>query len=1148
MKNLFILLIAAFLLNVNGFAKSIEQKAAKQVAQNWLKKTALFTRHLPIVKYSVLNTPRPITAETPDQQIIAWVFTLKPQGYIIVSADDRIKPIIAYSDDAPFGAEHAPESILTKVIKNDIPRQLQFVSENPDKSELYSEEWRNLTSSLFTAKSAETEADIYGPHLTSVWGQGTVWNSVKYEYERVFNRFTPNYWAVGCVALAMAQDMHYYEWPLMGVNSHSYTEDDAGTLSVDYWKATYAWPDMLDDYGSQLTTNDQKNAAGELAYHCAVSVNMDFEESGSTSSTSDVPFALHTYFRYTGHYETPGGYGSFYSRMRTNMENSRVDIIALSDGSTYGHTVDVDGYDANNGYFHLNMGWLGSDNGWYNIQGSFNAGGYTSVTGAVLDIFPEPALKKIVSTEPDPKSFTVSWNVSENLNADYYQLQQKYGSEGSWSTISSSITNTFYKVSVSSDGTYYYRVRAHVDGAWWDDSYSVSRSVTTLSNGDYRTQSSGNWNSISTWQVYNNGWVNASSTPTSSDGKITIKSGHSVTVTAGVTADQVEVEENGSLVVADGVDLKINNGTSTDLRVYGTLRKEGSGRILYTGSGTTTSTFYDGSLFQLAGTNKYIIVADWNENSTVEISGNIGGDMTSTYHSDQEFGNFIWDCSGQTSDVYFSGSLTKINGNFTLKNTNGYEFRLTGTAGSDPTVTVYGDVTIEGGTLNLTSGDNNLYFVCRQNFTQSGGTLKASGAGTGYLRFGPNSGGGYSGTFNYSGGTFTPENIRINSVYELILNSNMNLGSTPLTVEGTINCGNYVVSGSGTFTLSSIGRIKIGHANGLNGNIQTSSKSFNAAGDYEYIGTTDQVTGTDLPASLTDGLIINAEGDVTLSQSTTLSGGNTGILLRNGRFNTSSDTLFTLANDGGWWGGSTESFVNGPIEKIRSSTNAFSFPTGKNNTYRRCRIIPASSSETHFRAEYFDEPWSDISSIGPGLDNVSNQEYWRIDRTSGSTDTQIGLYWDADCGIDDIDAVTTAHWDGSVWENSGRSEVEGTTSSGRVTSNVVSDLGVFTFGNVTASALDDQDALLPQTIKLNQNYPNPFNNSTLIQYTLPKSLKIKLELFNVLGEKIKTLYSGTQKSGEHKLSLDATQLSSGLYFYKLTSKNYVRVKKLILLK
>ena len=1148
MKNLFILFIVALMMSVSGFAKSIEQKTAKQVAQNWLHKTALFTRHLPAVKYSIQTNPQQIVTDTADKQVVAWVFSLKPNGFIIVSADDRVKPIIAYSDASKFKNDHEAEPILIKVIKNDISRQIQFASKNSALSESYQQEWQTFSNSTFIPKSVESQAEIYGPHLTSVCGQGTVWNSVKYEYERVFNRFTPNYWPVGCVALAMAQDLNYYEWPIMGVNSHSYTEDDAGTISVDFWKTAYDWPNMLDNYGNQLTTNDQKNAAGELAYHCAVSVDMDFEEDGSTSSTSDVPFALHTYFRYTGHYETPGGYASFYSRMQTNMENSRVDIIALSDGSTYGHTVDVDGYDANNGYFHLNMGWLGSSDAWYNIQGSFNAGGYTSVTGAVLDMFPEPALNTIVSAEPDPKSFTVSWEVSDKLNADYYQLQQKYGSEGTWSTISSSISNTFYKVTVSSDGTYYYRVRAHVDGAWWDDSYSVSRSVTTLSNGDYRTQASGNWNSVSSWQVYNNGWVNASSTPTSSDGKITIKSGHTVTVTSSVTVDQVTVEEDAGITVATGVDLSINNGTSTDLRVYGTLRKEGSGRILYSGSGTTTSTFYEGSLFQLAGTNKYILVADWNENSTIEITGNIGGDMTSTYHTDQEFGNFIWDCAGQTSDVYFSGNLTKIKGDFTLKNTNGYEFRLTGTAGDDPTVTVYGDVTIEGGTLNLTSGDNNIYFVCRKDFTQSGGTLKADGAGTGYLRFGPNSGGGYSGTFNFSGGTFTPENIRINSVYELILASNLNIGSTPLTVEGILNCGNYIVSGSGTFTLSSIGRIKIGHANGLNGNIQTASKSFSAAGDYEYIGQAAQVTGTDLPASLTDGLIIDAEGDVTLSQNTTLSGGNTGILLRNGRFNTSDDTLFTLANDGGWWGGSSQSFVNGPIEKIRSSTNAFSFPTGKNNTYRRCRIIPSSSSETHFKAEYFDEPYSNTSNIGPGLDNVSNREYWRIDRTSGSADTQIGLYWDADCGIDDVDAVTTAHWDGSVWENTGRAEVEGTTSSGRVTSNVISDLGVFTFGNVTASALDDLAGELPKTIKLNQNYPNPFNNSTLIQYSLPKQLKIKLELFNVLGEKIKTLYSGTQKAGEHKLSLDATQLSSGLYFYKLSSKNYVQVKKLILLK
>ncbi len=1139
------LFLLVVLLSGRVLSAPVEPQNARQAALNWLKQNILFSKQATGKTYTITET-HVIYDTHQTSQKTAYVFSLAPRGYVVVAADDGIKPIIAYSSQSQFNPEE--DTLLRDVIRTDVSNQLSRIAIGDVAADLYHSEWRSVMDTLALFKTTGQEADIYGPHLTSLWGQGTVWNRVKYEYERVFNRYTPNYWPVGCVALAMSQTLYYYEWPVNGVGSHSYTEDDAGTLSANFGATNYGWSHMLDDYGAQLTTNEQKNAAGELTYHCAVSLNMDFEYDGSTSSTSDVPYALHTYFRYTGHYETPGGYSNFYSRMRTNMQNGRVDIIALSDGSSTGHTVNVDGYDANNGYYHLNMGWLGSSNGWYNLEGSFNAGGYTDVTGAVLDIFPEPKLNPIVSSDPEPKTFTVSWKVGQHINADYYQLQQKKGSDGTWSTLSSSIADTFYTVTVNTEGTYYYRVRAHMDGYWWDDSYSREASVTTISNGDYRTQASGNWNEASIWQVYIDGWDDAASAPSYTDGKITIQSGHTVTVTSSVTIDQTTVEEDAGLTVADGVDLSVNNGSLTDLRVYGTLRKEGSARILYSGSGTTTTKFYDGSLFQLAGTNKYILVADWDENSTIEVSGSISGDMTSTYHTDQEFGNFIWDCPGQTGDVYFSGALTTINGDFTLRNTNGHEFRFTGTAGSDPTVTVYGNVNIEGGILNLTSGDNNIYLVCRQDFTQSGGVIKATGNGTGYLRFGPVEGGGYSGTFSHSGGTFTPENIQVNSVFELILNSNMNIGSAPFTINGILNCGTYQVSGSGSFNLTSGGRIKMGHADGLNGNILTTNNTFNAAADYEYIGAANQVTGSDLPTALTDGLIIDSDGDVTLTQNTEISGGNTGLVLRKGRLNTSDSNLLTLAQTGGWNGGGTESFVNGPMVKIRTSTDPFSFPTGKNNTYRRCRIIPASSAETHFKAEYFDEAYEDVTSISPGLTSVSNKEYWQIERTSGATNTQFGMYWDADCGVTNVDEVTTARWDGNSWLNAGRAEVEGTTESGRVTSDVQTELGVFTFGNVTVSDMDETPAVQPLSMELKQNYPNPVNGNTTIRYRIAEKGKVKLELFNILGQRVNVLVNKELKPGSYEYRLGMGRLSSGIYYYRLTTAKHVKVKKLTLIK
>jgi hypothetical protein len=89
---------------------------------------------------------------------------------------------------------------------------------------------------------------------------------------------------------------------------------------------------------------------------------------------------------------------------------------------------------------------------------------------------------------------------------------------------------------------------------------------------------------------------------------------------------------------------------------------------------------------------------------------------------------------------------------------------------------------------------------------------------------------------------------------------------------------------------------------------------------------------------------------------------------------------------------------------------------------------------------------------------------------------------------------------------------------------------------------------LPAKYELLQNYPNPFNPSTTIQFTLPEESFTKLEIFNVVGEKIETLVSETLSAGIHKYEWNAENLVSGVYFYRLTSDNFVQIKKLVLMK
>jgi hypothetical protein len=85
-------------------------------------------------------------------------------------------------------------------------------------------------------------------------------------------------------------------------------------------------------------------------------------------------------------------------------------------------------------------------------------------------------------------------------------------------------------------------------------------------------------------------------------------------------------------------------------------------------------------------------------------------------------------------------------------------------------------------------------------------------------------------------------------------------------------------------------------------------------------------------------------------------------------------------------------------------------------------------------------------------------------------------------------------------------------------------------------------------LKLLPNYPNPFNPLTRIDYYLPKSEEIEIELYNVNGQKVKLLYSGRQKIGYHSLTLDGGDMPSGIYYYRLKSSDFVDTRKCLLIK
>ena len=104
------------------------------------------------------------------------------------------------------------------------------------------------------------------------------------------------------------------------------------------------------------------------------------------------------------------------------------------------------------------------------------------------------------------------------------------------------------------------------------------------------------------------------------------------------------------------------------------------------------------------------------------------------------------------------------------------------------------------------------------------------------------------------------------------------------------------------------------------------------------------------------------------------------------------------------------------------------------------------------------------------------------------------------------------------------------------------------------TSIDDQGLnSVPEQYLLKQNYPNPFNPTTTISYALPKSSHIRLDIYNIHGQLIKTLENSPKEAGFHSIVWNATnksgnKVSSGIYFYRLRSSEFVLTKKLLLLK
>jgi hypothetical protein len=241
--------------------------------------------------------------------------------------------------------------------------------------------------------------------------------------------------------------------------------------------------------------------------------------------------------------------------------------------------------------------------------------------------------------------------------------------------------------------------------------------------GDYRSVATGNWDVLSKWERYDGTkW----STPTAAQGRptninanvITIRKGHTITVTTAVTADQLVIESGGQVTI-NNVTLTIANGDGTGLNVNGTVLLAGDSGSITVDTGTTVA-FNSGSTYNHNRNGGTIPIATWDTTSTCLVTG-----VTSTMPSglNQKFGNLTWNCTNQTVSNN-PASVLKVTGDLIIKSTGKGAFEF-----SSGTSIVNGSYSQTGGMVKVGGGSVQTLNVS-DNFSLSGGTFYMSSGGT----------------------------------------------------------------------------------------------------------------------------------------------------------------------------------------------------------------------------------------------------------------------------------------------------------------------------------------------------------------------------------------------------------------------------------
>lgn len=358
-KTLFTLMFATLLMG-GMQAKPVDTETAKSLGVKFMNANTEIKSAVAKLTY---------TAFADNGQAAFYVFAVRPKGFVIVSADDRARPILGYSTESNFTAQ-LPDGLMT-FFDNYKAGFSQMFANNDERTAEAVADWTSIAAS---GKLSSTKTDrSVEPLMSSLWNQTDLYNHMAPEDP---SSVYGGHCKAGCVANAMSQIMRYWEWPRHGQGSYGYYASsyygNYGWQEANFGEATYRFelmPDFL-DFASPL---DEVDATALLEYHAGVSVDMGYGPNASGAYSEDVGPAYENYFRYSPEWEYRYKDGTtlegWQELLRWNLDEGRPMYYASS-GPDGGHAYVLDGYDDND-LFHLNWGWAGFDNGWYSIEGFY---------------------------------------------------------------------------------------------------------------------------------------------------------------------------------------------------------------------------------------------------------------------------------------------------------------------------------------------------------------------------------------------------------------------------------------------------------------------------------------------------------------------------------------------------------------------------------------------------------------------------------------------------------------------------------------------------------------------------------------------------------------------------------------------------------